>query len=355
MKHRPSQDEWSLDQFDYELPPERIAQYPATERDTSRLLVVRRGRETLEDRTFHDLPDLLNPGDVIVVNDTRVIPARVRGRKPTGGALEILLVERLAGEGEGIGETWSCLARSSKIPAAGTRVELDGGSVADLLPGSEKGSWRIRFGPGEDVPRLLDRIGEMPLPHYIGRPDEAIDRERYQTIFSSRDGAVAAPTAGLHFSDRLCAKLDDRGVKIVAVTLHVGPGTFTPIRCADVRDHIMGRESFSVGPVVVEAVQNARRAGKKVVAVGTTSVRALESASRDGSVKSMSGTTDLYIRPGHDFVSVDAMVTNFHLPKSSLFVMIAAFINRQRVIEIYEHALDNGYRFYSYGDAMIIL
>ena len=355
MKDRSSQSEWSLDLFDYELPSDRIAQYPAAERDAARLLVVRRGLETIEDRVFSDLPDLLDPGDLVVVNDTRVIPARIRGRKPTGGALEILLVERTAKGDEGAGEEWSCLARSSKIPVAGTRVRLDGGPGADLLPGPEKGSWRIRFAPGEDVPRLLDRIGEMPLPHYIGRPDESVDRERYQTIFSTRDGAVAAPTAGLHFSERLCTRLVGRGVKIVAVTLHVGPGTFTPIRCDDVRDHVMGREFFRVGPDVVEAVRNARRSGSRVVAVGTTSVRALESAARGGSLTGASGTTGLYIRPGHEFLCVDAMVTNFHLPKSSLFVMISAFINRRRVLEIYRHALDSGYRFYSYGDAMLIL
>ncbi|MGY3265198.1 S-adenosylmethionine:tRNA ribosyltransferase-isomerase [Lysobacter sp. HA35] len=338
--------------FDYELPPELIAQAPLAERSASRLLVVPPGDAPFEDRVFRDLPDLLRAGDLVVFNDTRVIPARLFGQKSTGGRVEIM-IERLLGADRARAQLGV-----SKSPKEGAVIELDAGGVARVL-GREGEFYLLRFEVDEPLESWLLHAGRLPLPPYIQREPGQDDAERYQTVFAKEVGAVAAPTAGLHFDEALLAQLREMGVDFGHVTLHVGAGTFQPVRVDDLSQHVMHSEWINVGATLVEQIRRTREAGGRVIGVGTTVVRALESATRhhdDGRVElaPFAGETRLFILPGYRMTSVDAMVTNFHLPQSTLLMMVSAFAGRERIFAAYRHAIVARYRFFSYGDAMML-
>ena len=334
--------------FYYELPNELIAQAPLPQRSASRLLVIDAGADTLEDRQFADLGAYLRPGDLLVFNDTRVLPARLYGRKETGGAVEIL-IERITGAQEAIAQLGV-----SKKPQPGSRIALDDGSALVVL-GREGEFYTLRHDGPEPLEKLLARLGRMPLPPYIARDAEAGDAERYQTVFARAPGAVAAPTAGLHFDAPLLQRLREQDVEFGYVTLHIGAGTFQPLRTERVEDHSMHREWLNVGAALIEQMRRARARGGRVIAVGTTVVRALESALRDGDVQPFAGETQIFIFPGYRIASVDALITNFHLPESTLLMLVSAFAGRERMLHAYRHAVDMRYRFFSYGDAMLIL
>lgn len=326
--------------FDYELPEESIAQEPAP-RGESRLLVLDR-----EDRHHQvkDLPRLLRPGDLLVLNDTRVIPARLFGQRiGSEGKMEVLLVEKV-GDRE-----WDALVRPGRRARPGTGIAFEG-LTAEVIDKRED-RYRLRF--SEPVEPHLERLGHVPLPPYIRRPDEASDRERYQTVFARNPGAVAAPTAGLHFSAELLEAIAAAGIGIARVTLHVGIGTFKPVAAEQVEDHRMDRERYEVGEETAEAIRRARAEGRRVVAVGTTVVRTLESAAQEGEIRAGGGSTELFITPGYRFRVVDVLLTNFHLPRSTLLMLVSAFAGRERVLAAYGEAIREGYRFYSYGDAML--
>ena len=337
--------------LDYDLPPDRIARHPTAERDGARLLVL--GADGISHRAVRDLDQLLPAGALLVVNDTRVVPARLLGHKAgSGGKVELLLLRRLD-EGR-----WTALGRSSKALRPGTRVCFEGGALeAEIAAPHDEGTWEVilRSPTGLSLDAALEATGHVPLPPYLHRPDEAADRERYQTIFARAPGAVAAPTAGLHLSEALLERLRARGVEVAAVTLHVGLGTFQPVTADDLDDHPMHAEVFSVPVTTAEAIAAARARGAPVVAVGTTVVRALESAAAEsGTVRPKEGETRLLIQPGYRFRAVDQLLTTFHLPQSTLLALVAAFAGHQRVLAAYRAAIDAGYRFYSYGDAMLI-
>ncbi|SFQ07760.1 tRNA preQ1(34) S-adenosylmethionine ribosyltransferase-isomerase QueA [Pseudomonas borbori] len=331
--------------FDFELPDALIARHPLAERRASRLLVLNGPSGALAHRQFSDLLEYLRPGDLMVFNNTRVIPARLFGQKASGGKLEVL-VERVLDSHRVLAHV-----RSSKSPKPGSMILLDGGGEAQML--ARHGAlFELRF--AEAVLPLLERVGHMPLPPYIDRPDDAADRERYQTVYAERTGAVAAPTAGLHFDQALLASIAGMGVESAFVTLHVGAGTFQPVRVERIEDHHMHSEWLEVGQEVVDAVAACRARGGRVVAVGTTSVRSLESAARDGVLKAFSGDTDIFIYPGRPLHVVDALVTNFHLPESTLLMLVSAFAGYPETMAAYKSAVAEGYRFFSYGDAMFI-
>lgn len=331
--------------FSFELPDSQIARHPLAERRASRLLVLEGQSGKLEHRRFAELLNYLRPGDLMVFNNTRVIPARLFGQKDTGGKLE-MLVERVLDGSRALAHI-----RSSKSPKPGATINVDGGGRA-VMVARHDALFELDF--GEDVLALLDRIGHMPLPPYIDRPDETADRERYQTVYAQRAGAVAAPTAGLHFDDELLAALNMKGVECAFVTLHVGAGTFQPVRAERIEEHHMHREWLEVGQDVVDAVASCKARGGRVVAVGTTSVRSLESAARDGELRPFSGDTDIFLYPGKPFHVVDALVTNFHLPESTLLMLVSAFAGYPETMAAYAEAIAEGYRFFSYGDAMFI-
>ncbi|MGH8085348.1 MAG: tRNA preQ1(34) S-adenosylmethionine ribosyltransferase-isomerase QueA [Lysobacter sp.] len=343
--------------FHYELPPALIAQAPLAERSSSRLLVVPPAQRKafdrhFEDRVFRELPDLLEPGDLLVFNDTRVIPARLFGQKATGGRVEIL-IERLLG-----GMDARAQLGVSKSPKAGARIALDAGGEAEVL-GRDGEFYHLRFHVPESLEPWLLHAGRLPLPPYIQREPGRDDAERYQTVFARETGAVAAPTAGLHFDRPLLEALQARGVHFGHVTLHVGAGTFQPVRVDDLSEHVMHSEWLNVGAELVEKIHRTRAAGGRVVAVGTTVVRALETALRqgeggDGQLQPFAGESRLFILPGYKIRSVDAMVTNFHLPESTLLMMVSAFAGKDRIFAAYEHAIREKYRFFSYGDAMLL-
>ena len=346
----------SLADYAFDLPDGLIAQRPAERRDGSRMLVLHRGSGAVEDRRFADLGDHLAPGDALVFNDTRVVPARLLGRRPTGGRAELFLVERHA---DG---TWSALARPGRRLTAGAVVEFDGDLTARIEAVEESGRRRVRLlrdGAPLDAAAeeaVVDAVGRMPLPHYVDRPADAADRERYQTVFARHRGAVAAPTAGLHFTPETVEALRAAGVVPAEVTLHVGYGTFEPVRADDLRDHRVAAERIEVSPETAATLNDVRQAGGRIVAVGTTSTRALETAVDDGGrIRPVSGPTDLTVVPGYRFRAVDALLTNFHLPESSLLVLTATFGGRRAVMDAYRHAVREGYRFYSYGDCMLIV
>jgi S-adenosylmethionine:tRNA ribosyltransferase-isomerase len=341
--------------FDYFLPPERIAQEPAAERDRSRLLVVQRDRDGLEERVFADLPGLLAPGDVLVLNDSRVIPARLMGRRETGGAVEILLLCRWS-EADPEGLTWEALLRPARRLRPGHRILLPEDSEALIRERLSEKKWLIRFHTRGPFAAFLDRHGRPPLPPYIRRapaePGTAADRERYQTVYARVPGSVAAPTAGLHFTPAVFAGLEERGIPVARLTLHVGYGTFQPLPPGPVEEARLDAEYYELGAEAARLINGAKR----VVAVGSTSTRVLETvAGEDGRAGAAEGFTDLFIRPGYRFRRTGAMVTNFHLPRSSLFVLVCAFAGTDRMKEAYRRAVEDGFRFYSYGDAMLIL
>ena len=332
--------------FKYLLPEALIAQKPLAERDGSRLLCMDRNTSVTIDRQFSDFIDLINERDVLVFNDTKVIPARLFGNKQSGGKVEIL-IERILDDYHAIAHV-----KASKSPKPGTLINLDKGFQC-LVQGRVDDLFLLEFDDFK-VLELLEQIGHIPLPPYITRADDESDLTRYQTVFAKEAGAVAAPTAGLHFDLAMMNKIKAKGAQIVFVTLHVGSGTFQPVRVEDLTDHIMHKEFFAVNQATVDAVKLARARGGRVVAIGTTSVRALESASKSGVLVAGFGDTDLFITPGYQFNSVDAILTNFHLPESTLLMLVSAFAGYQSIMGAYNHAIDHSYRFFSYGDAMFL-
>lgn len=333
--------------FHFDLPDALIAQAPLPERSASRLLVVPAGEAPFADRHVRDLPEWLQPGDLLVFNDTRVIPARLFGQKESGGRVEIL-IERLLPENAARAQVGA-----SKSPKPGSRIQLDAGGEAEVI-GRDGEFYQLRFHVPGALESWLQKAGRLPLPPYIQRAPGQDDDERYQTVFARELGAVAAPTAGLHFDDALLATLRGGGVDFGHVTLHVGAGTFQPMRVDNIHDHHMHSEWLNVGPALVEQVRATRARGGRVIAVGTTVVRALESAMRDGELQPFAGETQIFIFPGYRIRSVDAMVTNFHLPESTLLMLVSAFAGKTRVFDAYAHAVREQYRFFSYGDAMLL-
>lgn len=331
--------------FTYTLPPELIAQTPLSDRTASRLLVLE--GDGLLDRTVASMDALLQPGDLLVMNDTRVIPARMRGHKATGGKVEIL-VERIEDS-----HTALAMVRATKSPRVGTRLRLEDAVDIEVF-GREEPFFRLRLLDDRDFLTVLRAHGHVPLPPYIDRPDAEADRERYQTVYAARDGAVAAPTAGLHFDEALLNRLRVQGVRIAHLTLHVGAGTFQPVKVTDTAEHRMHAEIAEVSSAVCAAVQACKAEGGRVVAVGTTAVRALESAAASGNLQPFQGETRLFITPGFRFRVIDRLFTNFHLPQSTLMMLVTAFGGYQRVLDAYHHAVQQRYRFFSYGDAMWI-
>ena len=331
--------------FDYALPEELIAQHPAAARSASRLLHLDGASGALEDLGFAELPRLVDPRDVLVLNDTRVLKARLFGSKSTGGRIE-LFVERIVAEREAL-----AMIRAGHPPHPGDRLVIGDGVAVEVLA-READLYRVRF--AEPVASVLERCGNVPLPPYIRHPPDARDAERYQTVFAEKQGAVAAPTAGLHFDEAVLGALAARGVAFARITLHVGAGTFQPLRTADVEDHRMHSERYEVPQAAVDAIAKARAAGGRVLAIGTTALRALESAVRNGALRASSGETALFIYPGYRFRVVDRLLTNFHLPRSSLLMLVSAFGGIDHVRKAYAHAIAGRYRFYSYGDAMLI-
>ncbi|HSV92160.1 MAG TPA: tRNA preQ1(34) S-adenosylmethionine ribosyltransferase-isomerase QueA [Desulfobacterales bacterium] len=345
----------SLDDYDYELPPERIAQAPAERRDRSRLMRLDRASGVLDHLRFDALAERLAPGDALVVNDTAVVPARLLGRKDSGGRVEVFLVDYAGGTRTPDGGfACECLIKASKPTRAGARIRFDAGLTGTVVQVGD-GSCRVEFGADGDFDAALDRVGHVPLPPYIRRPDGEADRATYQTVYAAARGAVAAPTAGLHFTPGLLSRLQARGVRLLPLTLHVGYGTFAPVRVADIREHRMHAERFAIPEATAAGIAAARAAGGRVVAVGTTVVRTLEhAADGPGRIRPGAGSCELFIRPGYRFKVVDALVTNFHLPRSTLLMLVSAFAGRERVLAAYREAVAAGYRFFSYGDAMLI-
>jgi S-adenosylmethionine:tRNA ribosyltransferase-isomerase len=337
-----------VDLFDFDLPPALIADRPAVPRDSARLLEV---GDTLRDRIVRDLPTLLRPGDLLVFNDTRVIPARLFGRRGAAG-IEVTLHKGVAAD------RWRAFARPARKLKQGDAIAFDGGLSAEVAEKGEGGEVELAFDRGgAALMAALAEVGRMPLPPYIKRPGGADERDRadYQTIFAARDGAVAAPTAGLHFTPELLAALEARGIGRVAVTLHVGAGTFLPVKVDDTRDHRMHSEIGAIDTAAATMVQRMRAAGGRIVAVGTTSLRLLETAADEsGRIRPFCGDTNLFITPGYRFKAVDLLLTNFHLPRSTLFMLVAAFAGLERMKAAYEHAKAAGYRFYSYGDCCLL-
>ncbi|WEV44592.1 tRNA preQ1(34) S-adenosylmethionine ribosyltransferase-isomerase QueA [Streptococcaceae bacterium ESL0687] len=336
--------------FDFNLPEELIAQVPLENRSESRLLVLDRQKQTQEDKHFYDIVDELNPGDALVMNNTRVLPARLFGVKPdTGGHAELLLLKNIEGD------IWETLAKPAKRLKKGTKISFgDGRLVATVLDELEHGGRIVEFSYDGIFLEILESLGEMPLPPYIHEKLE--DQDRYQTVYAKENGSAAAPTAGLHFTPELLQKIEDKGVKLVEVTLHVGLGTFRPVNVDSVDDHEMHSEFYSLSEEAAKTLNEVKAAGGRIVAVGTTSIRTLETIGSkfDGQIKADSGWTNIFIKPGYEFKVVDAFSTNFHLPKSTLVMLISAFAGRDFVMDAYNHAVEEKYRFFSFGDAMFI-
>ncbi|MDD5228537.1 MAG: tRNA preQ1(34) S-adenosylmethionine ribosyltransferase-isomerase QueA [Methylococcales bacterium] len=333
--------------FNYHLPEALIAQQPLSERTASRLLCLNRDTGELVDRQFNDLLDFIESKDLLVFNDTRVIPARLFGTKETGGKIEIL-IERILDEQHALAHI-----RSSKSPKAGARIELDNNYFC-TVEDRDNDLFQLCFDSKKTLLEILAEIGHIPLPPYIERADDENDFTRYQTVFGKNLGAVAAPTAGLHFDEIMLEKIKEKGIQTAFVTLHVGSGTFQPVRVENLSEHIMHKEFFAVSQDTVDAVNATKKRGGRVIAIGTTAVRALESASRSGNLQTGFGDTVLFIVPGYKFKSVDAMLTNFHLPESTLLMLVSAFSRYEFVMQAYQHAIEQKYRFFSYGDAMWI-
>lgn len=341
-----------LSEFDYELPPERIAQQPPVERDAARMLVLHRADGHLEDRQFRELPELLAPGDLLVANDSRVFPARLLGQRASGGKVEVLLLEPQGGN------EWTALVHPGARLDVGARFSFAEGLTAEIVARGTRGERRLRFSGVEKLSAWLEAHGHVPLPPYIRRPDEAMDRERYQTIYAHEPGSAAAPTAGLHFTPRVQEALRERGIRWTAVRLHVGLGTFQPVVSEEIEQHPMHTERFAVSEEAAAALNRARAEGKRIVAIGTTAARVLETVAPEPgeAFRAQNGATGIYIYPGgRPFRAVDALLTNFHAPRTTLLMMIAAFAGTDPVRAAYQHALASGYRFLSYGDCMLML
>lgn len=334
--------------FNYHLPSQLIAQLPLPERSASRLLCIDIESGVLSDQQFSNFFDHINPNDLLVFNNTRVIPARLYGTKATGGKVEIL-IERIQSKQQALAHI-----KASKAPKINSLITLDEGVYQCRVLAREHDLFQLEFIAIDSIIEVLAKIAHIPLPPYITRTDNALDHSRYQTLFARHDGAVAAPTAGLHFDQAMLDKLTNKGIQSCYVTLHVGSGTFQPVRVEDLEQHIMHKEYFQVDQVVVDLVKTTRATSGRVIAIGTTSVRALESASVNGAIKPGFGDTDLFITPGYRFRSVDALLTNFHLPESTLLMLVSAFAGYDLIRQSYQHAIDQQYRFFSYGDAMLL-
>ena len=340
-----------LSQFDFALPQELIAQAPLEKRSASRLLRLQKSNGKIDHEMFFKLPQLLREGDLLVRNDTRVIPARLLGTKESGGQVETLLVRCLDPELN----SWLCMTRSSRPLKAGAALDFPGGISGEVVEVANAGQSVIRFYCQGQFLDALDQAGHMPLPPYIRRDDADFDKERYQTVFASIPGAIAAPTAGLHFTDEVFQALKERDIDVCGVTLHVGPGTFLPVRTDNLEEHRMHAEEFVIHEETAQRINAARRDGRRIVALGTTVTRTLEHAvDQDGLLQAGQGETDLFIKPGFNFKIVDALITNFHLPKSTLLVLVSAFAGRGLILKAYEEAVAEKYRFFSYGDCMLI-
>ena len=338
----------STDMFDYELPKEFIAQTPAEPRDHSKLLVYERQTDAVRHRHFYNLPEYLRAGDVLVINETRVLPARLMGRRETGGVIELLLLNRREKD------IWETLARPGRRIRPGDRLVFSEGLSADVLESLEDGGRLVRFNYDGVFEEILDALGQMPLPPYITERLE--NKERYQTVYSKETGSSAAPTAGLHFTPELLNKIREMGVKIVPVLLHVGLGTFRPVKVRDVAEHKMHSEYYSLSPQAADAINKAKASGGRIISVGTTSTRVLETVcGEDGVIRARTGWTDIFIYPGYKFKCVDCLITNFHLPQSTLLMLVSAFCSREKILEIYEESKKEDYRFFSFGDAMLII
>ncbi len=333
--------------FHFDLPAELIAQTPPEKRGDSRLLDLS-AEAGVVDRSFSEISELLRPGDLLVFNDTQVIPARLLGRKESGGKVEVL-VERITGDHQALAHV-----RASKAPKPGTSLLLEEIVAVEVI-GRDDALFQLQFDEGRTVIEWLEGYGRIPLPPYIERAADEEDSDRYQTVYARNRGAVAAPTAGLHFTESLLKQLEEKGVKQGFVTLHVGAGTFQPVRVDEIADHVMHSEWCEVSAALCEEIQRTRSAGGRVVAVGTTAVRSLESASKSGEIAPFSGETDIFITPGYPFKTVDALLTNFHLPESTLMMLVTAFGGYERVMSAYQHAIEQRYRFFSYGDAMFMI
>ncbi len=336
-----------LSDFMYDLPEERIAQTPVEPRDHSRLMVIHRSSGEIEHKHFYDIIDYLNPGDVLVVNDTRVIPARLYGERPTGGACEVLLLKQLAPK------KWETLVKPGKKLKPGAEILFgDGRLRGHVLETTDVGGRIVEFECEGTFEAVLDELGEMPLPPYI---HEALqDRERYQTVYAKHEGSAAAPTAGLHFTPELLNRIREKGIEVVPVLLHVGLGTFRPVKVENVEEHQMHTEYFEVSQEAADKINAARERGNRVIAVGTTSVRTLESSCENGRLIAKRGDTSIFIRPGYQYQMVDALITNFHLPGSTLMMLVSALYDREKILAAYELAVKEQYRFFSFGDAMFI-
>ncbi len=346
---------FALEAYDYYLPEDLIARYPAKERHESRLMRLERRSKKIDHHLFKALPTLLQPGDLLVFNDTKVFPARFLGKKPTGGRVEVVLLSYPRETDKGQAET-TALVRSSKYVREGQTIRVGPGLEMEFLGQSSNGTRDVRLHYRGHLKDMIEAYGHVPLPPYIKRGDEPEDRTRYQTIYAKKTGSVAAPTAGLHFSQEVLKRLAEKGVRTTEITLHVGYGTFAPVRTEDIREHKIHTEWIDVSRDTILSIKGAKREGKRVICIGTTSVRAIEYVFKcHGSDVSYSGPCDLYIYPGFNFKVTDGMITNFHLPKSSLLILVAAFAGRDFILSAYKEAIKEGYRFYSYGDSMLIL
>lgn len=342
-----------VSEFNYNLPEELIARYPAEQRDSSRLMVVNRFSGKCSESIFCELPRYLKQGDVLVLNDTKVIPARIFGTKTTGGKVEIFLLNKL--DSMDSKDIWNCMLRGSKRFHQGQIVNLASGMIATIISKDNEEQWVVAFSGKELFFDWLEREGHIPLPPYLQRQDEVNDKQRYQTVFASNPGAVAAPTAGLHLTTPLLKALEKMGVVIVTLTLHTGLGTFLPVRTLKISDHLIHRERFTIPAKTAQIINEAKAQGRRIVAVGTTSARTLEyAADLNGSIKAGNGEADIFIFPGYRFKVVDALITNFHLPESTLLMLVSAFAGMDLIRKAYELAITNKFRFYSYGDAMLL-
>ncbi|MGI6748277.1 MAG: tRNA preQ1(34) S-adenosylmethionine ribosyltransferase-isomerase QueA [Anaerovoracaceae bacterium] len=339
--------------FDYDLPVELIAQHPADKRDESRLLIVDRKNGSIEHRHFYDILDYLNPDDCLIMNNSKVIPARLFGiKEKTGARVEFLLIKHIKDN------IWETMVRPGKRLHKGDRVSftVDGTLSAEILENGEGGTRIVSFQHDGNFLDLLDRVGKIPLPPYIERESDDEDKIRYQTVYCKKEGSVAAPTAGLHFTNELIERIKQKGTKIAYVTLHVGIGTFRPVKCDKIEDHKMHFEEYEIDEKNADIINQTKKAGGRIISVGTTSTRTVESAaSHEGIVQAGRGSTGIFIYPGYKFKVIDSLITNFHLPKSTLLMLVSALYNREKIIQIYEEAVEKKYRFFSYGDAMFII
>lgn len=340
-----------LSEFDFDLPQDLIAQHPLGNRSASRLLSLDRSSSQIAHRHFADLPELLREGDLLVRNETRVLPARLLGKKESGGQIELLLVRQI----DPVENIWRCMTRSSKPVRVGSLLDFPENLCGEVVQAFDDGHRAVRFTCNGDFLETLERVGHMPLPPYIRREDHDQDKDRYQTVFANNPGAIAAPTAGLHFTDDTFSALSERHIDVCGITLHVGPGTFLPVRSENLDEHRMHSEVYEITETSAKQINQARAEGRRIIALGTTVTRTLEHAVDDsGLLHAGKGETDLFIKPGFQFRLVDALITNFHLPKSTLLVLVSAFAGRDFMLKAYREAVEQKYRFFSYGDCMLI-